>query len=75
MPRQQTAETLVTETQVTETLVTRPVLGAAISFSIFMDDGKIVERGTHSQLLKKRGVYTSMVTSQALAQQMEITLQ
>jgi ATP-binding cassette subfamily B multidrug efflux pump len=42
---------------------------------ILMDGGKIVERGTHSQLLKKRGLYSVMFTNQALAQQMEITLQ
>ncbi len=42
---------------------------------ILMDDGKIVERGTHSELLAKRGIYSTMFTNQALAQQMEITLQ
>ncbi|GJL77936.1 MAG: multidrug ABC transporter ATP-binding protein [Nitrospinaceae bacterium] len=42
---------------------------------VVMDGGQIIERGTHSQLLKKRGVYLSMATSQALARQMEITLQ
>jgi ATP-binding cassette, subfamily B, multidrug efflux pump len=42
---------------------------------IHMDDGKIVERGTHSQLLEKRGMYSVMFTNQALAQKMEITLQ
>jgi ATP-binding cassette, subfamily B, multidrug efflux pump len=42
---------------------------------ILMDDGKIVERGTHSELLAKRGMYSTMFTNQTLAQQMEITLQ
>jgi ABC-type multidrug transport system fused ATPase/permease subunit len=34
-----------------------------------------VERGTHSELLAKRGMYSTMFTNQTLAQQMEITLQ
>lgn len=42
---------------------------------ILMDDGEIVERGTHSELLAKRGIYSTMFTNQALAQKMEITLQ
>lgn len=42
---------------------------------IVMGGGEIVERGTHSQLLKKRGMYSAMLTNQALARQMEITLQ
>jgi len=42
---------------------------------VLLDNGKIVERGTHSQLLAKRGIYSTMFTNQALAHQMEITLQ
>ena len=42
---------------------------------ILLDGGKIVEQGTHSQLLKKRGMYAATLTNQALARQMEITLQ
>ena len=42
---------------------------------VVLDDGEIAESGTHAQLLKKRGIYAAMFNSQALARQMEITLQ
>lgn len=42
---------------------------------IVLDHGKIVERGTHLELVRKKGIYTTMIESQSLAQQMEITLQ
>jgi len=42
---------------------------------IVLDDGEIVERGTHLELVRKKGIYTTMIESQSLAQQMEITLQ
>ena len=42
---------------------------------IVLDQGKIVERGTHSELLQQRGIYSTMFANQVLAQQMEITLQ
>ena len=31
---------------------------------LVVDDGKIVERGTHAELLKKNGVYKRLVASQ-----------
>jgi ATP-binding cassette subfamily B multidrug efflux pump len=42
---------------------------------IVLDHGEIVERGTHLELVRKKGIYTTMIESQSLAQQMEITLQ
>ncbi len=42
---------------------------------IVMDQGKIVERGTHLNLMQKGEVYSGMFKNQALARQMEITLQ
>ncbi|VAX28624.1 Lipid A export ATP-binding/permease protein MsbA [hydrothermal vent metagenome] len=42
---------------------------------IVLDHGKIVERGTHPELLRKNGIYSTMIKSQSLAQKMEITLQ
>ena len=42
---------------------------------IVLDHGEIVERGTHLELVGKKGIYTTMIESQSLAQQMEITLQ
>ncbi len=42
---------------------------------IVLNQGEIVERGTHSELFRKKGIYSTMIKSQSLAQQMEITLQ
>jgi ATP-binding cassette subfamily B multidrug efflux pump len=42
---------------------------------IVLDHGEIVERGTHAELVRKKGIYKTMIESQSLAQQMEITLQ
>jgi ATP-binding cassette subfamily B protein len=42
---------------------------------IVLDSGKIVEKGTHRELLNLRGEYFRMAQSQALAREMEITLQ
>ena len=42
---------------------------------VVLDRGRIVERGTHSGLLQKKGVYAQMFQNQALAKEMEITLQ
>ncbi len=41
---------------------------------IVLAQGKIVEQGTHTELLSKGGIYSTMFKSQVLAQQMEITL-
>jgi ATP-binding cassette subfamily B protein len=61
--------------QVTTVIIThRLSIARQADQIIVLDHGKIVERGTHSQLFKKREIYSTMVTSQSLAQQMEITL-
>lgn len=61
--------------QVTTVVIThRLSIARGADLIIVLDHGEIVERGTHSELLRKGGVYSRMVTSQALAQQMEITL-
>ncbi len=36
-----------------------------------MDDGQIVEQGTHQELLSKQGVYTQMVTRQQIKESLE----
>ncbi len=40
-------------------------------FILVMRDGKIVERGTHSELLKKRGYYYSLYTTQYVKESSE----
>jgi ATP-binding cassette, subfamily B, multidrug efflux pump len=40
---------------------------------VVLDDGRIVERGTHSQLLAHRGIYASMYRRQLLGQELEET--
>ncbi len=42
---------------------------------VVLDRGKIVERGTHAELLRTNGLYARMLQNQTLARQMEITLQ
>ncbi len=42
---------------------------------VVLEDGRIAETGTHAELVRKGGAYARMVESQALARQMEITLQ
>ena len=61
--------------QVTTVIIThRLSIARGADQIIVLDQGKIVERGTHSELLQRGEVYSTMVKSQALAQQMEITL-
>ncbi len=38
---------------------------------IVLDDGKIVERGSHSVLLKQKGSYYELYTKQLLINQLE----
>ena len=62
--------------QVTTVIIThRLSIARKADQIIVLDAGEIVERGTHSELFKKRGIYSTMIESQFLAQQMEITLQ
>jgi ATP-binding cassette subfamily B protein len=42
---------------------------------LVLDRGQVIERGTHTQLLRLQGVYFRMRKNQTLARQMEITLQ
>ena len=42
---------------------------------VVMDHGRVVERGTHAELIRKNGKYANTSKIQALAQEMEITLQ
>ncbi len=65
----------VTMEQVTTVIIThRLSIAREADQIIVLDHGEIVERGTHSELLRAGGMYSTMVKSQALAQQMEITL-
>jgi ATP-binding cassette subfamily B multidrug efflux pump len=62
--------------QVTTIIIThRLSIARKADLIIVLDDGEIVERGTHAELFKKKGIYSTMIESQSLAQQMEITLQ
>ncbi|MCH8313949.1 MAG: ABC transporter ATP-binding protein, partial [Nitrospinae bacterium] len=62
--------------QVTTVIIThRMSIAREADQIIVLDQGQIVERGTHSELLRKGGIYSTMFESQALARQMEITLQ
>ncbi len=62
--------------QVTTVIIThRLSIARKADEIIVLDEGEIVERGTHAELFKKRGIYSTMIESQSLAQQMEITLQ
>jgi ATP-binding cassette subfamily B protein len=36
-----------------------------------LDEGQIVERGTHEELIEHRGVYASLYTKQLLEQEIE----
>lgn len=66
----------VTVEQVTTIIIThRLSIARKADQIIVLDQGEIVEGGTHSELLRKRGIYSTMFQSQALAQQMEIILQ
>ncbi len=40
---------------------------------VVLDDGRIVERGTHSQLLARQGIYASMYRRQLLGQELDDT--
>ncbi len=44
-------------------------------FIIFMEAGKILERGTHAELMDRNGKYAKTYRNQELAMDMEITLQ
>ncbi|HEV8193608.1 MAG TPA: ATP-binding cassette domain-containing protein, partial [Ktedonobacterales bacterium] len=40
---------------------------------VVLDDGRVVERGIHGQLLARRGIYASMYRRQLLGQELEET--
>jgi ABC-type multidrug transport system fused ATPase/permease subunit len=39
---------------------------------LLMDEGRIVERGTHAELMAARGLYHDMVVRQMMAQEAEV---
>ena len=41
---------------------------------VVLEHGRIVEAGTHGELVRRGGAYKRMVESQALAREWEITL-
>ena len=41
---------------------------------LFLSDGRIVERGTHADLLPAQGVYATLLRRQMLEQEMEAEL-
>ena len=45
------------------------------AFWVVLDGGRIIESGTHRELMARRGYYHRVYSNQALAREMEITLQ
>lgn len=42
---------------------------------VVMDQGRVAERGSHAELIRQKGLYQRIFQNQALAREMEITLQ
>ncbi|NIQ03868.1 MAG: ATP-binding cassette domain-containing protein [Nitrospinaceae bacterium] len=65
----------ILQTMTTLIITHRLAIARKASQILVMDQGRIVERGRHEDLMKQEGWYRRMYTNQALAQEMEILLQ
>lgn len=65
----------ISETLTTILITHRLTITRQVDQILVMEHGRIMERGTHDELIKNEGLYQRMYTNQALAREMEILLQ